>query len=246
MRHITSGPGVIAATLTTHRRARRIGRVNTRDTLDSPTDEPGRAHAAARGSEPTSPRPAGETGWAILALITAAAGLYASISLVGEKLQILENPLHTTACDINAVLSCGTVIRTDQAAVFGFPNPLIGLVAYAVVIVIAVAVLAGARFRNWFWWGLIVGQLLGQVFLIWLWFEATFQINALCLYCMLVWLVHPFLLMSTIGRSVRTGALPGSAAARSSSGLWSMGAAVLIVVIIFGAVLVRFSGTIFG
>lgn len=32
------------------------------------------------------------------------------------------------------------MIRTDQAAVFGFPNPLIGLVAYAVVIVVAVAV----------------------------------------------------------------------------------------------------------
>lgn len=220
--------------------------MKTRNIQAPPTDELSRASAAEQGSEPTAPRPEGDLGWAILALITAAAGLYASISLVGEKLQILENPLHTTACDINAVLSCGTVIRTDQAAVFGFPNPLIGLVAYAVVIVIAVAVLAGARFRNWFWWGLIVGQLLGQVFLIWLWFEATFQINALCLYCMLVWLVHPFLLMSTIGRSVRTGALPGSAAARSSSGLWSMGAAVLIVVIIFGAVLVRFSGTMFG
>ena len=219
--------------------------MNTRDTQGPPTDELRRASAPEQGSEPISPRPAGDLGWAILALITAAAGLYASISLVGEKLQILEDPLHTTACDISAVLSCGTVIRSEQAALFGFPNPLIGLVAYAVVIVIAVAVLAGARFRNWFWWGLIIGQLLGQVFLIWLWFEATFQINALCLYCMLVWLVHPFLLMATIGRSVRTGALPGSAAARSSAGLWSMGAAVLIVVIIFGAVLVRFSGTMF-
>ena len=219
--------------------------MNTRDTQGPPTDELRRASAPEQGSEPTSPRPAGDLGWAILALITAAAGLYASISLVGEKLQILENPMHTTACDISAVLSCGTVIRSEQAALFGFPNPLIGLVAYAVVIVIAVAVLAGARFRNWFWWGLIIGQLLGQVFLIWLWFEATFQINALCLYCMLVWLVHPFLLMSTIGRGVRTGALPGSAAARSSAGLWSMGLAVLIVVIIFGAVLVRFSGTMF-
>lgn len=245
MRHITSDRGVMAATLSTGGCRRRIGSVNTRDTLASSTEELDRAHASAQSFEATSPRPAGETSWAILALITAAAGLYASISLVGEKLQILENPLHTTACDLNAVLSCGTVIRSDQAAVFGFPNPLIGLVAYAVVIVIAVAVLAGARFRRWFWWGLIAGLVLGEVFLIWLWFQATFEINALCLYCMLVWLVHPFLLMSTIGRGVRTGALPGSAAARSSAGLWSIGAAVLIVVVVFGAVLVRFSGTMF-
>lgn len=87
--------------------------------------------------------------------------------------------------------------------------------------------------------------MLGQVFLIWLWFEATFQINALCLYRMLVWLVHPFLLMSTIGRGVRTGALPGSAAAAPARAQHRAGRADR------GdhlrrRVLVRFSGTMFG
>lgn len=220
--------------------------MSTRHPEASPAHDSRAERTPSDGSDPVAPRPAGDLGWAVLALITAAAGLYASISLVGEKLQILANPLHTTACDISAVLSCGTVIRSEQASLFGFPNPLIGLVAYAVVLVIAVAVLAGARFRSWFWWGLIAGLVLGQVFLIWLWLEATFDINALCLYCMLVWFVHPFLLMGTIARCVRTGAVAAGPGARSSARLWSTGLAVLIVVVVFGTVLVRFAGTMLG
>lgn len=219
--------------------------MNSRASQTRSSPSPATAPAGdPHGSDPVVETPPGDVRWAIIALITAALGLYASISLVGEKLMILENPLHTTACDISAVLSCGTVIRSSEASLFGFPNPLIGLVAYAIVLTIAVAVLAGARFRRWFWWGLILGQLLGEIFLVWLWFQATFDINALCLYCMLVWFVHPFLLMATIGRCVRTGAIPASEAVRSTAGIWSTGIAVLLVVVIFGSVLVRFAGTL--
>lgn len=203
-----------------------------------PDDDP-----AAPSPDPAGPLLPGDLRWAVIALITAAAGLFASISLVGEKLAILADPDHTTACDFSAALSCGTVIRTEQAEVFGFPNPLIGLVCYAVVIVLAVGILAGARFRRWFWWGLIIGQILGQIFLLWLWTEATFDINALCLYCMLVWLVHPILLMATISRCVRTGALPASEPVRSTAPVWAAGIAVLIILVVFGSVLIRFAGT---
>lgn len=225
---------------------RRISGVNPRpaEALRTPAtagdgDPAATSGAAARALHPVDRR------WAVVALITAAAGLFASISLVGEKLAILADPNHTTSCDISAVLSCGTVIRTGQAEVFGFPNPLIGLVSYAVVIVLAVGVLAGARYRPWFWWGLVLGLVLGQIFLLWLWTEATFDINALCLYCMLVWFVHPILLLATISRCVRTGALPAGEAVRSTAPLWAAGAAALIILVVFGSVLIRFAGTMF-
>ncbi|MDO5619407.1 vitamin K epoxide reductase family protein [Kocuria sp.] len=205
---------------------------NTQDTLEN--------------SAPTTRVPRGDLSWAVIALLTAALGLYASISLVIEKWQILADPLHVTSCDFNATLSCGTVIRSSQANLLGFPNPFIGLVAYTLVIVIAVGVLAGARYRAWYWLGLIGGQLLGQIFLLWLWTQATFEINALCLYCMLVWLVHPILLMATVARCVRTGAIPAPAGVRSTARLWAAGVVVLIWLVVFGSVLVRFSGTMFG
>lgn len=196
-------------------------------------------------SHPTSGLPRGDVFWAVSALITAALGLYASVSLVIEKWQVLLDPLHVTSCDVNAVLSCGTVIRSEQSNLFGFPNPFIGLVAYTLVITIAVGVLAGARYRSWYWWGLLIGQVLGQIFLLWLWIQATFEINALCLYCMLVWLVHPVLLMCTVARCVRTRLIPAPEVLRSTSTWWSWGVVVLIWLVVFGSVLVRFSATMF-
>ncbi|KAA9394102.1 vitamin K epoxide reductase family protein [Kocuria coralli] len=197
-------------------------------------------------SAPTAPLPRGDLSWAAVAIVTAALGLFASISLVVEKWAILEDPLHVTSCDFNAALSCGTVIRSAQANLFAFPNPFIGLVGYTLVIVLAVGVLAGARYRAWFWQGLLAGLALGEVFLIWLWTQATFEINALCLYCMLVWLMHPILLLATAARCVRTGALPAPPGLRATTRLWAPAVVVLIWLVVFGSVLVRFSGSLFG
>ena len=82
------------------------------------------------------------------------AGLIALISsaiLVYERLQIYIDAGHSTVCDINALLSCGTVMRTPQAEAFGFPNPFIGLVGFSIVVTIGAAIMAGAQFKKWFW-----------------------------------------------------------------------------------------------
>lgn len=36
-------------------------------------------------------------------------------------------------------------MKSEQATVFGFPNPMLGLVAYGVVVAIGAGLLAGAR-----------------------------------------------------------------------------------------------------
>ena len=33
-------------------------------------------------------------------------------------------------CSLNPVVSCGNIMKSEQAAAFGFPNPMLGLVAY--------------------------------------------------------------------------------------------------------------------
>ena len=74
------------------------------------------------------------------------AGLIALASaaiLVYERLQIYVDAGHTTVCDINGLLSCGTVMRTPQAEAFGFPNPFIGLVGFSIVVTIGAAILPG-------------------------------------------------------------------------------------------------------
>jgi uncharacterized membrane protein len=115
-------------------------------------------------------------------------GVLAALALTIERLRLAADPTYVPTCSINPILSCGSVMRTAQASVLGFPNPLLGLVAFSVVTTVGMALLAGARLRSWFWYGLQSGVLAGVVFIHWLIFQSLYVIGALCPYCMLVWI----------------------------------------------------------
>ncbi|MCV7064259.1 hypothetical protein H7I76_36330 [Mycolicibacterium vaccae] len=65
-----------------------------------------------------------------------------------EKINILLNPSYVPSCNINPVVSCGSVMVTPQASVLGFPNPLIGIAAFTVVVVTGVLAVAKVTLRN--------------------------------------------------------------------------------------------------
>lgn len=116
-------------------------------------------------------------------------GLVAAFTLTVEKIKLVADPSYVPTCSINPVLSCGSIMSTEQAELFGFPNPLIGLVAFAVLITSGVVLATGARLPRWYWLGLQVGSTLGLVFVAWLVEESLYDIGALCPYCMVVWAV---------------------------------------------------------
>lgn len=186
----------------------------------------------------------GDRRWAVVALVTGLLGFSGAAALVHERIQLLLDAGHRTSCDFATWLSCGTVMRTPQAEAFGFPNPFIGIVAYAVVGALGLAVLAGARFAAWYWWAVQSGITLGWVFVLWLWWQTTFEINALCLYCMLVWIVQTVLVAHTTARNLRAGVLPGPAALRRGAEPWAWFVAAVLLVVVFGTVLIRFAGVV--
>ena len=126
---------------------------------------------------------------AIGVLIAGVAGLVAAATLTVEKIEILIDPSYIPSCSQNPVLSCGSVMTTPQASVFGFPNSLIGIVAFTVVLVTGVLAVARITLPRWYWGGLAIGTALGVVFIHWLIFQSLYRIGALCPYCMVVWAV---------------------------------------------------------
>jgi uncharacterized membrane protein len=126
---------------------------------------------------------------ALWVLIAGVVGFVAAFTLTLEKIEILINPAYVPSCSINPVLSCGSVMITPQAAAFGFPNPLIGIVAFSVVVVTGVLALAKVALPQWYWSGLAIGTLVGVGFIHWLIFQSLYRIGALCPYCMVVWAV---------------------------------------------------------
>ncbi|MCZ0726620.1 vitamin K epoxide reductase family protein [Mycolicibacterium iranicum] len=135
---------------------------------------------------------------ALWVLIAGVVGLAAAMTLTIEKIELLIDPDYIPSCSINPVLSCGSVMITPQASLFGFPNPLIGIVSFAVVVVTGVLALAKVNLPRWYWAGLAAGTLLGAVFVHWLIFQSLYRIGALCPYCMVVWAVTiPLLVVVT-------------------------------------------------
>ena len=122
-------------------------------------------------------------------LIAGVIGFVASATLTIEKIEMLKNPAYVPTCSINPVLSCGSVMMTHQASVFGFPNPLMGVAGFVVVIVTGVLAVTKARLPHWYWVGLMIGTALGVVFVHWLIYQTLYVIGALCPYCMVVWSV---------------------------------------------------------
>lgn len=147
---------------------------------------------------------------ALWVLIGGAVGLTAAITLSIEKIKLLQNPAYVPSCSINPVLSCGSVMVTPQAAAFGFPNPLIGIAAFTVVVVIGVLAVAKVALPQWIWAGLAAGTLLGAVFVHWLIYQSLYVIGALCPYCMVVWAVAIPLLVVVSSIALRPLAGKGS------------------------------------
>lgn len=122
-------------------------------------------------------------------LIGGIIGYACAFIIMFDKIRLLNNPHYVPSCDLNPIISCGSVMQSKQANAFGFPNPFIGLGAFPVVAVIGGAMLAGARFKRWFWLGLNAGLVFAIGFVHWLFFESVYRIHALCPWCIVVWVV---------------------------------------------------------
>jgi uncharacterized membrane protein len=120
-------------------------------------------------------------------LIGGIIGYICAFIIMFDKVRILNNPHYIPSCDLNPIISCGNVMQSKQANAFGFPNPFIGLGAFPVVAVIGGAMLAGAKFKRWFWLGFNAGLVFALGFVHWLFFESVYRIHALCPWCMVVW-----------------------------------------------------------
>jgi uncharacterized membrane protein len=125
------------------------------------------------------------TVWVTM-LIASAASLVASFVLSVDALTLAKNPQADLGCDINTVISCGTVAASWQSSLLGFPNAFLGLVTEPVVITLAVAALAGVRFPRWFMLSAQVVYTIGLLLAYWLFEQAMFEIGALCPWCLLI------------------------------------------------------------
>lgn len=119
-------------------------------------------------------------------LVSSVLSLIASFVLAVDAVKLAADPTAELSCDVNEVISCGTVAAAWQSQLLGFPNAFLGLIAEPVVITVAVACLGGVRFPRWFMFAAQVVYTIGLGLAYWLFYQSMVHIGALCPWCLLV------------------------------------------------------------
>lgn len=192
-----------------------------------------------RTAEPApAPYRASDRGLGWLLTIGGVIGLLSAAILIIEKIEFLKNPDKALGCDLNAFVSCGGVINTDQASVFGFPNPLMGVVGFAVVVTIGVLAIARVELPAFIWLGLQAGALFGIGLITWLQWQSIYEIQKLCPWCMVVWTVMIAIFVWLTARNLRAF-LPNSAVTRFVTD-WTLLLNILWYVVVIAAIWFKF------
>jgi uncharacterized membrane protein len=156
-------------------------------------------------------------GLAIFLITVGVIGWLAAFALTLDKFQVLEHPTAQLSCNINPLIGCSKNLASWQGSVLGFPNPIIGLACWIAPIAVGVGILAGGRFRRWFWMLFnlgIVGALVLVVFLI---DTSLYDLYVLCPYCMITWTVTiPTFWVVTL-YNLKEGNIPTTTRARALS-----------------------------
>ena len=126
-------------------------------------------------------------------------GIVASFIITWEKIELLKNPNHVTSCSINPLLSCQNVMTSEQASVFGFPNPFLGLIGFSMIFAFAFISFFVKKFPPIIYLLLVSGLGFAVAFSTWLFHEAIFDIGAICVYCVAVWLCSYLMFFDMFG-----------------------------------------------
>ena len=180
-----------------------------RAVLDRATDEDDLLDDQEHDEEPDPSSTGSGRGVGVLMVVAGVLGLLAAMVLTIDRFTLLEDPNTQLACNLSPFIACGPVMESRAGALFGFPNPLLGIIGFSVVLTTGVVRLAGAFLPRWYHRGMQVGVLLAAVFITWLQTQTLYVIGALCLWCLLVWTVTIPLVVAVTLENAAAGRLGG-------------------------------------
>lgn len=125
-------------------------------------------------------------GWVYL--VAGLFGLVGSAVLAIERIASLVDVDHVASCSISAALDCAPAMASWQGSLLGFPNPLLGVGAFPVVMLFGAILVAGLRPPRWMGIAMAIGATLGMALIVFLIYTSLAVLVVLCPYCFVVWL----------------------------------------------------------
>lgn len=92
-------------------------------------------------------------------------GLASSFVLTYEKIHYLKDASYVPSCNINPIISCGSVMKTEQTDLLGLPNTVFGVAGFSVLLFVGLMLATGSKIHKRLWQLLNIGILAGFIFL---------------------------------------------------------------------------------
>ena len=137
-------------------------------------------------------------------------GLVASFWQVVERIHMLKSPGAELSCNLNPVIDCGSVLDHRLAALFGFPNALLGIVMFTILLVVGLMLLNGIELKKWFWKVFIAVAIMLILFSIWFFATSLYVIGKVCIFCIFIWAVSVPIFLYGMDWLITSGYLKGS------------------------------------
>jgi uncharacterized membrane protein len=102
---------------------------------------------------------------------------------------MLKHPDIALSCNLSPILDCGSVLGNRLAALFGFPNALLGIVMFTVLSTFGLLLLSGVELRKSSWKILAAVTLMLILFSIWFFGVSLYSIGKICIFCIFIWSV---------------------------------------------------------
>jgi uncharacterized membrane protein len=128
-------------------------------------------------------------GMGLFLVLASTIGFFAAFRLTVDKVTSIIHPTSPLSCNSSVLVRCDVNLGSWQGAVFGFPNPLLGVGGWIAPLAVGIMLLAGIGFARWFWIALNVGIVGALVLIIWLISQSIFVLSTLCPWCMVTWAV---------------------------------------------------------
>src|SRR3972149_6505471 len=84
-------------------------------------------------------------------LIACIVGILASFVLTYDKIHYLKDPSYTPSCNINPVIRCGSVMKTEQADLLRLPNTVFGIAGFSVLLFVGLILATGSKIHKRIW-----------------------------------------------------------------------------------------------
>ncbi len=110
-------------------------------------------------------------------------GMTAAFLQTLEKLTLIKNKDAVLTCNFNSVFNCSNVLNAWQSSVFGFPNSIMCLTIFTVLMSIGLAGLAGGKLPKGLRLGIQALALFTLGFALWFFAQSIYVVGSLCVFC---------------------------------------------------------------